>query len=39
MTISSNEIESLNPGGDGLAGAVRRTILRWGDMVIESVER
>ncbi len=37
MTISSNEIESLNPEGDGFAGAVRRTILRWGDMVIESV--
>lgn len=37
MTISSNEEESLNPEGDGFAGAVRRTILRWGDMAIESI--
>jgi phospholipid/cholesterol/gamma-HCH transport system permease protein len=37
MTISPDELESLNPEGDGLAGAIRRTILRWGDMVIESV--
>jgi phospholipid/cholesterol/gamma-HCH transport system permease protein len=37
MAQSSNDLGYLDSEGDGFSGALRRTILLWGDMVIESV--
>jgi phospholipid/cholesterol/gamma-HCH transport system permease protein len=37
MVNPSNDFDNLDSEGGGFSGALRRTILRWGDIVIESV--